>query len=843
MPSGAPKVTITERNLATNVQSGIGAVGAMVVASPRGSLEPVLQGSVDQFLNRVTHDGRVRTSYDLSVLEAVKFLEQSNKLYTIRPDNESHYGSLKALVKGTDMVAVEGFTDVEAFKGKTFGNEVERQVSALTFDSGQDFLTLAGTIGTSGSGGISVFSYLRDGDRVQVTVTSEGRLPSPLQPSTTYFVIKSDVTDKIFLANSLLEAEEKNSIDIKTSGLGTFTMNFVHPGGTAAVGVTQSTTSGQENNFVVAEDDANFYDSLRDGDPIRFSVVDTGSLGSNIVATTTYYVIKSGQQNLVFKIAATPSAATAGTPTALTPTQVGTTTSVAVTLQSIAATFTPDLSDDSATVSNEFWNSLSDGFTQVEIENIRGEYPSALDVSTNMAFDSWRDMWVFKSQIPGKILLHSAGTTAGRLNVTGGATGSYLVYPKDATSPIADVAVAFYGANPGAWNNDISITLHSHESFPNIVREPNAFLLRVFYRGVQREQFYVSRDPDSLSSNGRSMFVESVLQGSEYIRAFSNEALNGNIPMQEILNPTNLGGGDDGRMLNESDWVRAAQMFLDVDQYAIRYFSDSGNTTPGYQSALLEIAEKRDDAYVIVGTPYEEVAKSNYVKSIVDYKDVTLNRPSSYGGIYAPHVLVLDRDNNRELYISGTGEIAGRWARQWDLGRPWKPVANESGILNIRGLQRVFNGAELDTLFEAGVNPIKFSRSAGLRVWGELTLDPRPTPLSRAHARVVLNFIKPPLKSALDRYLFSLRVIEDNAGTRDDIQRLIDNFMLTVRNNHGIYNWRTVINSANNTPQDVQERVLNIILGVQIIETIEFINVDIGITPYGADFSLIDALI
>ena len=90
----------------------------------------------------------------------------------------------------------------------------------------------------------------------------------------------------------------------------------------------------------------------------------------------------------------------------------------------------------------------------------------------------------------------------------------------------SEVAMVIYGANQGAWNNDISVEIITD---PDIVKLDGAFKLVVYKNDrtsntpVKVEEFICSLDPSLKDGYGSNCFVETVLTASNYVRASVND--------------------------------------------------------------------------------------------------------------------------------------------------------------------------------------------------------------------------------------------------------------------------------------------------------------------------------
>ena len=92
-------------------------------------------------------------------------------------------------------------------------------------------------------------------------------------------------------------------------------------------------------------------------------------------------------------------------------------------------------------------------------------------------------------------------------------------------------AFIIYGANQGAWNNDIGIKIITDQAK---VKLENAFIIEVYkgltgssenLSGTRVESFTVSLNPNLRNGYGVNCYIENVLEGSNYIRAEVNDAV------------------------------------------------------------------------------------------------------------------------------------------------------------------------------------------------------------------------------------------------------------------------------------------------------------------------------
>jgi phage tail sheath protein FI len=137
-----------------------------------------------------------------------------------------------------------------------------------------------------------------------------------------------------------------------------------------------------------------------------------------------------------------------------------------------------------------------------------------------------------------------------------------------------------------------------------------------------------------------------------------------------------------------------------------------------------------------------------------------------------------------------------------------------------------------DTLYDARINPIANFPNEGIVVWGQKTLQARPSALDRVSVRRLLIDVKKFIASST-RYL----VFEQNTDqTRNRFLSIVNPYMEQVRAKQGLYAFRVVMDASNNTPDVIDRNILYGQIFLQPTRTAEFIVLDFNIQPTGAQF-------
>jgi len=399
----------------------------------------------------------------------------------------------------------------------------------------------------------------------------------------------------------------------------------------------------------------------------------------------------------------------------------------------------------------------------------------------------------------------------------------------------ATEALLITGANQGTWANDIAIKLYTYASSPLVVKESenNAFMIQVYKYSTNAllETFICSRDTNAKDGYGNNIYVEDVINGvSNYIKVVDNTALASSTLLKEQTSLLQLDGAIDGASVTDSTMISALQALANKNDVRLKVLMDGGWATSAYHLALDTLCKNRQDCVACLSTPYASEIASDYITAISTYRNTTLNLNSSYSALYTPHVLIADRFNDRNIYVSPDGYAASAIASTASNFEIWfAPAGYRRGTISVSDVRVRFTDGELDSLYDIGVNPIKFKKGKGIAIFGQKTLSSRPSATDRLNVRLLLTTIEPDVAEFLEDFLFEF----NDEFTRRLVKSGIDDYMDGIKSRRGVYDYATVCDSTNNSDADIDNNIMNVDLYVQPTRTAEFINLTAVITRTG----------
>jgi hypothetical protein len=298
------------------------------------------------------------------------------------------------------------------------------------------------------------------------------------------------------------------------------------------------------------------------------------------------------------------------------------------------------------------------------------------------------------------------------------------------------------------------------------------------------------------------------------------------------ISSTNTSGFDCSTSLSSGSvaYKRAINAIANPDEYDINML-----VTPGIihkhhsvvSNHAIDKVEARADAFYVldgndiddnVATTVNNIASldTNYVATY--YPWVKMDNPAGNGQVYVPPSVVVAG------VISFTDSVAHEWFAPAGL--------NRGGLDNVRMTKKKLTHTDRDTLYEGRVNPIASFPGQGVVVFGQKTLQAKPSALDRINVRRLLIRLKKFIASS-SRFL----VFEQNdSSTRSRFLNIVNPFLESVQANSGLSAFKVVMDDSNNTPDVVDRNQLVGQIFIQPTRTAEFIVLDFTVLPTGAAF-------
>ena len=178
----------------------------------------------------------------------------------------------------------------------------------------------------------------------------------------------------------------------------------------------------------------------------------------------------------------------------------------------------------------------------------------------------------------------------------------------------------------------------------------------------------------------------------------------------------------------------------------------------------------------------------------------------SWGGYYYPFLTV--RDLGKNISVPPAAYVSNNFILKYENALPWSIVAGvRRGVIGgngVVGLELNLDQDDRYYLEPFGLNPIVFQSGTGPTIFANKTAQQVPkSALSSINVREVVIYIQDGIEAILKNYLFEF----NTAQTRLEIKTLADNFLATIQNDDGVYDYRNIMDETNNTPEVIDQNV------------------------------------
>jgi hypothetical protein len=240
-----------------------------------------------------------------------------------------------------------------------------------------------------------------------------------------------------------------------------------------------------------------------------------------------------------------------------------------------------------------------------------------------------------------------------------------------------------------------------------------------------------------------------------------------------------------------------------------------------------DMCEDRQDTFFIMDA-------SAWADSISTATNAVQAFDSNYVASYYPWVKILNTDKNKPVWVPPSAVLPGVIAFNDQVAAEWFAPAglNRGGLTSAIEAKTRLTRAERDALYEGRLNPIATFPGQGVTVFGQKTLQAKPSALDRINVRRLLIAVKKFIASST-RYL----VFENNtAATRNRFLSIVNPYLESIQQRQGLYAFRVIMDETNNTPDVIDRNIMVGEIFLQPAKTAEFIVLDFNVLPTGAAF-------
>lgn len=415
-----------------------------------------------------------------------------------------------------------------------------------------------------------------------------------------------------------------------------------------------------------------------------------------------------------------------------------------------------------------------------------------------------------------------------------------IVYGQENTN-YAENTFIIRADSPGIEGNRTQVKITNDSS-------NNTFVMQVYNNGVQVESWGgLTKDPSS------RFYVASYLSlVSDYVKVedssdTTSPPLNSNTfsPLDGVYT---LSGGSDGIPSDPDDqddliignevgytglYALSEPEQIDFDLLAV-----PGHSSTSVVSAMLNIAQNvRMDCMAIIDPPF-----GLSVREITQWQNgvhpLNLTRlDSDFGALYWPWLRARDNFNKIDVWVPPSGSVMATIASSDAASAPWfAPAGINRGIVaNINDVYQRPTLEERDLMYgnRNAINPIvQFVDVDGFVIFGQKTLQRRPTALDRINVRRLMLAVEKRVKSASRALIFE----PNDELFREKFVNITTDILREIKVGRGIIDFKVQADEELNTPDVIDRNEFRARIGIQPTRAAEFIFLEFSIHRTG-DFT------
>ena len=279
-----------------------------------------------------------------------------------------------------------------------------------------------------------------------------------------------------------------------------------------------------------------------------------------------------------------------------------------------------------------------------------------------------------------------------------------------------------------------------------------------------------------------------------------------------------------------SNYTIAVSLLANKDSYNYKTIYAPGLNNQNASSVLASIlsnTQQRGDAIAVV-----DMVSYNQVISTVVGQAQSID--SSYGATYWPWVQLISRETGKLIFAPASTIVPAAYEYSDKVSAEWFAPAGltRGGLSTVIQPERRLTVSQRDSLYAGKVNPIAIFPGQGTVIYGQKTLQAKPSALDRVNVRRLLITLKRYIGNIAEGLVFE----QNSQTTRNNFLNRVNPYLQLIQQRQGLYAYRVVMDDTNNTPDVIDRNQLVGSIYLQPTKTAEYILLDFNILPTGTTF-------
>ena len=282
--------------------------------------------------------------------------------------------------------------------------------------------------------------------------------------------------------------------------------------------------------------------------------------------------------------------------------------------------------------------------------------------------------------------------------------------------------------------------------------------------------------------------------------------------------------------IHPADYSIAINLLENTDAYDFNVVYAPGLTSQNASSqvsSLLLVAQGRGDNIAVI----DMVGYGSQIGTVISN---AVSYDNSYGATYWPWVQIRSRETGKLNFVPASTLVPAVYEYNDKVSAEWFAPAglNRGSLSTVLQPERKIGVNDRNLLYQGKVNPIATFPGVGTVIYGQKTLQQKPSALDRVNVRRLLIALKSYIGQLGEQIVFE----PNTQVTRNKFLSQVNPYLESVQQRQGLYAFQVVMDETNNTPDVVDRNQLVGTIYLQPTKTAEFIQLDFNILPTGTSF-------
>ena len=195
---------------------------------------------------------------------------------------------------------------------------------------------------------------------------------------------------------------------------------------------------------------------------------------------------------------------------------------------------------------------------------------------------------------------------------------------------------------------------------------------------------------------------------------------------------------------------------------------------------------------------------------------------ASWAAYFYPYLKISDLATVKT--VPPAAYVSNLFMAKYTVSKPWAIVAGpKRGVISgnqVVGVEGTLIHDDREYLEPMGINPIVWENGVGVEIFANKTAKQTPvSALSSIHAREACIYIQDNVESILKKYNWEA----NTARNREEIKTLVDTFLSNMKQGDGLYDFKTVMDTTNNTAEVIDRNMGVIDIYIEVVRGLEIL--------------------